>query len=117
MAESSFGRRQFRLSITSEMGDVWSRLKDVRPRSSTRELEWLLRLGVLAESGLRAGGPAVGALLARLAATQSEPGLGSVLGGGQPQPITGALEGPAADPPPRSRATGWDVGPFLESPQ
>jgi len=114
MAESTTDRRQFRFSINSDMDDVWHRLKDVRPRAATRELEWLLRLGVLAEAGLRAGGSAVAAVPAGLAASQPEPRLASVVGGGLSQPASGAREGPAAEPPPQSRATGLNIGAFLQ---
>lgn len=99
------------------MEDIWRRLKDVRPRGATRELEWLLRLGILAECGLRAGGPAFATFMASIAAPQ--PGLGRalVLGDGQVQPESAAQEGPAAVPPPPSRSDGWGVGELLKVPQ
>lgn len=86
-------RRQFRLSISSDMEDIWRQLKDVRPRGDTRELEWLLRLGILAESGLRAGGPAFATFMAGIAAPQPGLGRASMLGGGQFQPESAAQEG------------------------
>jgi len=117
MAESTRSRRQFRLSISSDMEDIWRRLKDVRPRGATRELEWLLRLGILAESGLRAGGPAFATFMASIAAPQ--PGLGRALmvGGGQSQPEPAAQDGPAAEPLPQSRSAGWNMGELLEVPR
>lgn len=111
MAESTRSRRQFRLSISSDMEDIWPRLKDVRPRGATRELEWLLRLGILAE---RAGGPALATFIASIAAPQ--PGLGRalMLGGGQFQPESAAQEGSDAEPlPQQSRFEGWSMGEAL----
>jgi len=87
VVRATASRRQFRLSISSDMEDIWRRLKDVRPRAAARDLEWLLRLGVLTESGLRAGGPAVATVLASLAAPR--------LAGGRSQPVSGAQERPA----------------------
>lgn len=117
MAESTRSRRQFRLSISSDMEDIWRRLKDVRPRGATRELEWLLRLGILAESGLRAGGPAFATFMASIAAPQ--PGLGRALtlGGGQFQPKSAAQDGPDAEPLPQSRFDGWSMREALGVPQ
>ena len=96
------------------MEDIWRRLKDVRPRGATRELEWLLRLGILAE---RAGGPAVAALMASIAAPQSGLGRALMLGDGQPQPEPASQEGPAAEPLPQSRFDGWSMGEALGMPR
>ena len=79
-------RRQFRLSISSDMEDIWRRLKDVRPRGATRELEWLLRLGILAESGLRAGGPAFATFMASIAAPQPGFDRAMMFGAASPSP-------------------------------
>ena len=113
MAESTRSRRQFRLSISSDMEDIWQRLKDVRPRGATRELEWLLRLGILAE---RAGGPALATLKASIAA---QPGLGRalMLGGGHFQTGSATQDRPDAEPLPRSRFDGWSMGEAIGLPQ
>lgn len=103
-ARASARRRQFRLSISSDMEDIWRRLKDVRPRAATRELEWLLRLGILAE---RAGGPAFATLMASIAAARPGADGPLMLGGGQHQ----------AEPTlPRARFGGWNLGAILDGP-
>lgn len=49
-------RRQHRVTISDDMGAVWDWFKEVPPRAAAGEIEFLLRLGVLAAAGVRGGG-------------------------------------------------------------
>lgn len=51
MAATKPGRRHLRLTITEDMQDLWAWFQDVRPRAAAREVEFLLRLGVLHATG------------------------------------------------------------------
>lgn len=48
-------RRQHRVTISDDMGAVWDWFKEVPPRAAAGEIEFLLRLGVLAAAGVRGG--------------------------------------------------------------
>lgn len=51
MDPTKTGRRHLRLTITEDMQDLWAWFQDVRPRAAAREVEFLLRLGVLHATG------------------------------------------------------------------
>jgi len=51
MAATKTGRRHLPLTITEDMQDLWAWFQDVRPRAAAREVEFLLRRGVLHATG------------------------------------------------------------------
>ena len=52
---SKKARRQHRITISADMGPLWDWFKDVPHKAAAREIDFLLRLGVLAATGVRAG--------------------------------------------------------------
>lgn len=108
MAATKSARRHLRLTITEDMDDLWDWFQGVRPRAAARELEFLLRLGVLHAKGWTAGVGAVAASGASAAA-------GS--GGGLAMAAPGA--GPAQYPdranqePVLAEASGFNIGQAL----
>ena len=49
-------RRQHRVTISDDMGPVWEWFKEVPPKAAAGEIEFLLRLGVLAAARVRGRG-------------------------------------------------------------
>jgi len=62
-------RRQHRITISADMGPLWDWFKDVPHKAAAREIDFLLRLGVLAAAGVRSGSSQAGQ------ATASQPAL------------------------------------------
>jgi len=55
MPATKEARRQHRITISADMGALWEWFKDVPPKAAAGEIEFLLRLGVLAAAGVRSG--------------------------------------------------------------
>ncbi len=60
MPAAKGARRQHRVTISDDMGAVWDWFKEVPPKAAPGEIDFLLRLGVLAAAGVRRGGGQAG---------------------------------------------------------
>lgn len=120
MAEAKPGRRHLRLTITEDMQDLWAWFQNVRPRAAAREVEFLLRVGVLSATGLRTAVPpqaghraapdiaAVGASATAAAGEGARPAAGA--------PALGQAEDDAqpGEEPVRARASGFNHAAALQ---
>jgi len=55
MAATKAQRRQHRITISADMGPLWDWFKDVPHKAAAREIDFLLRLDVLAAVSVRSG--------------------------------------------------------------
>lgn len=97
MAATKPDRRHLRLTITEDMKDLWAWFQDVRPRAAAREVEFLLRLGVLHATGPWTTGASAAPAPAAPVGGQAE----------------GALR-PAVEEPVRARASGFNHAEALQ---